>query len=445
MSSKKNDKNAKPKSTDGIETVYPEVEKAWSNILAFSKLISKKDVEETMHHLISLNPSNINVKKSKYGNSVEELSRIIINITNTLKHDSSNFDAWKMLGHCYLLLRDFPNAYSSYTFALGLAKECKDSCFWIGIGTVYQHFQMKKAFLFFDNVNNLFKGNDPSYIDVAFRLAMFWRTKKDYAKAINLLKSLCKQPPKNLTEDDILFQLAYTYQKEKKMNLAEDIYEKLYSSHPNSLKLAQQYGWFLLLQNNKKSLEKVKELISKHKNDPLLKLLSAKIAMKNQNIELAFKIYTDCISTWSDSPLLWCGLGVLYFKNNQIQDAVIAFHRAFLINPELVEPRYNIGLIFEIQNDIKKAMTIYKESFNSCPNCDLLRERYNLIASGSPRQISPSMIRELNESDYFVQIAENVADDYISNPPKLILDAFNEDSRRKLKVMIDVPKSIFNE
>lgn len=441
MSSNTESRKSSRQLTQSIDDAFKEVERAWNNIPTFSKLISKREEEEMMFHLISLNPNNEHVVNSKYSRATEELSRIIVSITNYLNQQPNSFDAWKKLGHCYLLLHDYPNAYTAYTYALGLAKQCQDYYFWVGIGTVYQHFKFNKALILFDNARNLLKCNDPLFIDVTYRLAILLRANNERTKAIELFKSVVKSPPKDLTKDDVLFQLAFTYQMDKNYVSAQDLYERLFNCHPNSLELIQQYSWFLSLQNDKESLDKAELLTKRFENDPTLKLTAARIALRNNDMDTAYQRYINCISTWSDSPLFWCGLGVLYFKNKQINDAKVAFKRALFLKQDISEAWLNLGLIFEIQNDTKTALSIYNASRVSCPNSDLIKERYEMLASGRSKQAPQNMILEIN--DYYTQIADKVANEYASIPPVNITAAFDDHARNVLENIFKTQKSIF--
>ena len=142
-----------------------------------------------------------------------------------------------------------------------------------------------------------------------------------------------------------------------------------------------------------------------------------------------------------DSPLFWCGLGVLYFKNKQINDAKVAFKRALFLKQDISEAWLNLGLIFEIQNDTKTALSIYNASRVSCPNSDLIKERYEMLASGRSKQAPQNMILEIN--DYYTQIADKVANEYASIPPVNITAAFDDHARNVLENIFKTQKSIF--
>ena len=85
----------------------------------------------------------------------------------------------------------------------------------------------------------------------------------------------------------------------------------------------------------------------------MIKLLNARLKMKQQDMTAAYNGFRSCIGYWSDTAYFWCGLGALYFKNEQAQDAIIAFQRAICLQQDLVEAWLNLGLILELQPNEK--------------------------------------------------------------------------------------------
>jgi predicted Zn-dependent protease len=216
-------------------------------------------------------------------------------------------------------------------------------------------------------------------------------------------------------------QIAYTYQQANRIDKATHVYADLYKRHPNTLELVQQYCWFLSLQSERASFEKADRIIqqSGQQNDPVLRLVMARIAMKQQDMTLAYQRYCDCISFWTDSPLFWCGLGVLYFKNDQMQDAIVAFQRALYLKPELSEAWANLGLIFELQRELPTASQVYQQAIQACSEKDAktVRDRLNAINGGRQRPANVNQIIDVNDSPFFVQVAERIAGEYTANPP----------------------------
>jgi tetratricopeptide (TPR) repeat protein len=148
--------------------------------------------------------------------------------------------------------------------------------------------------------------------------------------------------------------------------------------------------------------------------------------MKQQDLQAAYHRYCDCIAAWNDSPLFWRKFGVLYFKNDQMTDAVVAFQRTLYLKTEIFEAWANLGLIFEMQGDTEQAMKIYESGLESCPGTKQLRDRPSVLAAGRGRGLQP-LVLEINESKYFVQIAERIANEYLLNPPAIPAETIGGD------------------
>jgi hypothetical protein len=52
------------------------------------------------------------------------------------------------------------------------------------------------------------------------------------------------------------------------------------------------------------------------------------IARKRGDMATAYKHSRFCIAYTSDSQFFWCDLGVLYYKNDRVAEAIVALQRA---------------------------------------------------------------------------------------------------------------------
>jgi tetratricopeptide (TPR) repeat protein len=102
-----------------------------------------------------------------------------------------------------------------------------------------------------------------------------------------------------------------------------------------------------------------------------------------------------------------------------MQDAIVAFQRALYLKAELAEAWANLGLIFELQRDAGTAVQVYQQALQSCAEKDIkqIRERLNLINSGRPRVVNTTQIIDVNDSPFFVQVAERIAGEFVANSP----------------------------
>jgi tetratricopeptide (TPR) repeat protein len=215
----------------------------------------------------------------------------------------------------------------------------------------------------------------------------------------------------------VRFQIAFSHQLAGHKDMAGALYHELYGRHRQCLPLTQQYCWFLSLQSDPASLDLATQIVTAvGTTDPVLKLVTAQIAMKQQDLQAAYHRYCDCIGDWNDSPLFWCKLGVLYFKNDQMKDAIVAFQHALFLKAEVHEAWINLGLICELQGDVEKAIKIYESGVHNCPDAKQLRERWTTLSGGRGRA-NQGMMVELNDSKYFVQVAETITNGFLLDTP----------------------------
>ncbi|OHT06931.1 TPR Domain containing protein [Tritrichomonas foetus] len=406
---------------NSINAANAELEQSWKIIFDVANVFNAKESSEfAFRRLISYNPENERIASfPSTKQAVNEITRLLNELWKQLETNSENLAIWIQIGHCYLMLGDFINAYSSYSNVLRINKNAQidDAYFWYGVGSVFQHFRYYKIALHYLKNALQIAPQLQQRSDVKLRMALLNRSLGNFDEAVSLLESVLSSPPPNLKENDIKFQLAFTYQMAGRSDLADQVYQDLYYQHPRCSDLVQQYAWFLSLQNDQLSFEKAASIISYDASDPMLRFVTARIAMKQGEMPVAYQRYCECISYWSDSPLFWCGLGVLYFKNEQMQDAVVAFQRALYLKGELAEAWANLGLIFELQKDAQNSMKIYHAGVSKCPDSDILKDRLNALQSGRPRIADPGMVIEVNDSRFFVQVAERIASEYAATPP----------------------------
>jgi tetratricopeptide (TPR) repeat protein len=438
---------------DSLSQANQELEKVWETVFSLSAIASTSDDScVACRRIICYNPSNPNIERvsQHFRTAIDYLCEVVTTRATQLQSDNCNPEHYIVIGHCYLILNDFINAYTSYSHVLRLGTAIDSAYFHYGFGSVLHYFKYNRdANEHLHEALRLGGARFPARADLQLRIALTQRALGAYDAAISSFKEIVSSPPAALTSDDIDFQIAYTCQLASRGDNAGQIYAELHKRHPSTLELVQQYCWFLSLQYDKQSLEKAERIIAASglAGDPLLKLITARIAMKQHDMTLAYQKYCDCIAFWTDSPLFWCGLGVLYFKNDQMQDAIVAFQRALYLKPELVEPWANLGLIFELRKEPTMALSVYQQAIDNCNEKDAkpIRERLALIGNGRHRQATPGNIMEFNDSPFFVQVAERLAGEYVANSPVIPAALIGgDDALDKILPELTLPhKSIF--
>lgn len=388
----------------------------------------------------------------QYEPIISEINALKNKNTKLINEDLNNPDSWGLLGNCYLALGDFPNALTAYWHSTKINPDSPNANLIYAIGITYAHFKHNDyALKHFQKVLDI-NSNFVFIDDIKFRIALLQRMLGRFDIALKMFEEIKRSPPNELLAEDIMMQIAYTHQLSGKNDKAYQIYIDLHQRFPNALKLTQQYCLFLFLQYKDSKIEMVKSVVDgalqSNPNDPILLMIAARIAMKLDDMNAAYSHYRICTTYYSDSPYFWCGLGVLYYKNEQTQDAVVAFQRGLYLKSEMPEAWLNIGLIFEQLNNFDNAIKVYQTGEQKCPNCQQFNERLNFLNSqknGHRKFRSMYKLIDIDDSKFITPIPEQFSNDYISAVPILPSSCFKIDSEiaDKFATLSTYPKSIF--
>ncbi|KAH0787708.1 TPR Domain containing protein [Histomonas meleagridis] len=408
-----------------------EFERSWTTMMKTTKnLPFEEDSVFSAHKIISYNPTSEPVSNEfpKIKKSSETISKIIQKHSKLVEEDLNNVQSWILLGHCYLVLNDFPNAYSSYSHVHRITDKIQNPYFWYCSGIVYQHFRYnEEAIRFFAKVIQI-APKFPEINDLLFHLSISYRQLSRYEEGIGFLQNVLAHPPANLVEDDINFQIAFTYQCSGLTYSAYQLYAKLYAKYPRSDCVIQQFLWFLSFQNADQYLTVANDILNNLSEDqttsPVIKLISARIAMKQQNLTLAYQKYCECSNYWCESPLFWCGLGILYFKSEQYEDAKIAFQRAIGNHTDIPEAWLNLGYICESTGDHAMARKIYETGAQQCSNTLPFQERIAQNGVNYYRKGGTPQLMEIDEPKFALQTVDIIVDRILDVPPKIPAEQF---------------------
>lgn len=433
-----------PFDPDALEKANHAFESAWNSVF---ELVEESHMDQQIQlaarRLLSYNPQHHGVEK-KFPELYSAVNSLCTIITSKIEElaKKETVENWTILLYCYLMMNDMPNAYTAIAHALRLQSNINDPYFNYSAGIVNQHFRYyENAIKFLQKPPDNFEQN----IDRNFRLAIAFRSIQNYAPSEVLFRNLLKRPPPNLTINDIKIQLAYTLQLAQKNEEAAKIYEELFSQFPQCLELRQQYVWFLSLQNDPRSLARANELIG-DSTDSLLTFASARIAVKQNDVNTAYERYKECTTAFGESSLFWFGLGVLYLKNEQYKDAIVAFQHALYQNSDLPEAWLNLGLIYEILKEDQNASKIYQTALSNCDS-KIVTKRLNEIRQPQRQStLSENFADEIIEIDgnrLFTQPIERISNLLVSHPPFLNESCLNSDNTIQLSPLIPPYTSLF--
>lgn len=115
-----------------MEEALTELELAWGSILDIAvKTNSESDIIIACHRLISYNPQSTAVKQyfpeiSKAADVIAQIAKIQV---DSIAKDPNSRSSFISLAFCYLILRDYPNAYSSVAHAIRIDDKISDMFF----------------------------------------------------------------------------------------------------------------------------------------------------------------------------------------------------------------------------------------------------------------------------------------------------------------------------
>ncbi|EAY14239.1 TPR Domain containing protein [Trichomonas vaginalis G3] len=391
-------------------------EEVFSKAAEIAKLMGNKECcKLSANRALSYNPTNAKIKTmNPYLSNIATTVSVIMNTRFQIVKENGNlYQNWITLGHCYLILGDFPNAYASYAYSFELHPENNDPLLAYAYGVIFQHFgYVQRSLQSWSNIPS----NGSIYFepDLRFRQAISFRNNQQFDEALRLFNKVSEKPPTTLTADDVLFQIAYTHQIRGDRELAKTIYFSLLKKHPNSIPLHQQYAWFAYRYLDCQDAEAIIDsTLQRYPQDPIINVIGGLFSMLINKTDRAYNLYKSSHPYTVENAGFWCALGELYYKNEQLKDSQSSFKRALQICYDIPEAWLNVGFIAEQQNNIEEAITLYQSGLEYTGS-PLLNEAANNVKNGRK---GVTQLAKLNEERIFIDIPKQFANEYGSCPP----------------------------
>ena len=423
-----------------LDRLNREFEQSFTIAVLTSKEMDCNDLSEfAAKKVFSYNPNSNIIQQifPKYTKIIADISKIVDNHGHLLKENIGLIKSWIILGHCYLTLGDFPNAFASYAHALRANAHLTDPHFSYGLALVYVHFNYP------DNGLQLLKpliGHTPLlpyFGDMVFRAAVISRSLQQYPTSIYYFEQIASNPPNGLKPEDIKFQIAYTHQLSQQNDKANQLYSELVENNPNSIKLLHHYAQFLLgLQKFDESKKIAEEGYKLDPVDPVFNLILGRIAFRNRSYSESIEYYKRCLTYWTDVAQYWCELSMLYFQEQLYQDAITVLRRALFYDKQHQTAWRNIIFLTKDKVGIEEARPLIEQALE--------------VSQNSAFQQSLRMAQKMPNSliwepfDMSVDLAkepEAFAKSYMASPPILPSECFGVG--RNFPELANFPKSFF--
>ena len=173
---------------------------------------------------------------------------------------------------------------------------------------------------------------------------------------------------KNLSNEKI-FNEAIQHHKNKKLNLAEKLYNEVLKKDPNHIRALNNLGiiYFSLKKFNesikifKKTIIIDSNYLSAHNNLGLLFKEIKNYKKAISSFQEAIKINPNYFEAHNNS-------GLVFYECGEYQKAINSYEKAIIINPNYFETHNSIGLAFTKCGEYQKAINSYEKAIKINPN-----------------------------------------------------------------------------
>jgi len=184
----------------------------------------------------------------------------------------------------------------------------------------------------------------------------------------NAVKEFIRVQQDITDSENLYFRIASTYINMGEYAKAKDVIEKALELDEDSLKARFLLAILYLEQKDFESATREYENIIKADPYNILALsFLADVYVFEKKLYQALAVYNKLLEKNRFSPYLYFNLGLLYLKLNRVKDAEKDFKQSLLLRPDYLEPVIALGIIEELKQDYKKAVTYYKRAIDIAP------------------------------------------------------------------------------
>ena len=163
-------------------------------------------------------------------------------------------------------------------------------------------------------------------------------------------------------------QMAFLDLAERKFAEAESRLRTIYKDSSDIRALTGIAEVYLAQQRNAEALKLAQDELSRRPDDPRVRLLVARTALRTQNYPLAVDEFLRLAGRDQNWDYLYLQLGLAHQFNGDLPRAILAFRRAAQISPRNLEPVLRLAYAHEVAGQIQEAIAAYRQSLALNPN-----------------------------------------------------------------------------
>ena len=350
-----------------IDEAIPHIQKALKinpniselhNNLGFA-LFKKGEVAAAITHLkkaITLNPNDgrlyINYGLTLLQNG--QMKEAITEFKKGLEMNPNYAEGYNCLGDVLFQEGQLDKAIFLYQKALEIDPDIADAHNNLG-NILVQQGQMEDAALQFKKVLEI----DPKSAEAYYSLGNIFAAGGQMDKAISQYNTALKINPRHVQAH---YNLGVALYKQEKLDEAMVQFKKTVELDANHAQAHNSWGAILLRTGH------IDEAVAQFQAAVKLKPDYSDASNNLDRIAEINKLSKISTNNASQAQV-WYNLGVAYFQNGQVDEAIVQYQKAIKSNPKYAQAHNGLGAAFSQKGQVDKAIIEYKKAIEFFPKC----------------------------------------------------------------------------
>ena len=214
-----------------------------------------------------------------------------------------------------------------------------------------------------------------------------------YPEAIDNLRALLKKDPKN---PKYWSQLGSAYAQINQLDYSIESFKNAIKYDPKNIKAMYNLSIVYGEKGNPTQAMKVaKQALKLQPKNPLLQASLGNSLIDTEDYKNAKKVYTNIVTAKPDFEVGHFNLGIINYKERNLDDAEKNYMEALSLNGSDVDARQNLSAIYILQNKYEEAIQQLNEVIEMNPDDDITLENayFNLGVANLRLQKYPQALK----------------------------------------------------